>query len=135
MSKSHRKAIKLLLVMALFEENGYLTGVREKVFEIIDLYQKEGRELSPGSYDEIVSYGKVVEAQLNVLNYKTTEIMMFSLIMGIADYFFQRTKNTKQRKWFELHELVRLSLSKNYINFESEIDRAAEVAEILIKEA
>lgn len=135
MSKSHRKAIKLLLVMALFEENGYLTGVREKVFEIIDLYQKEGRELSPGSYDEIVSYGKVVEAQLNVLNYKTTEIMMFSLIMGIADYFFQRTKNTKQRKWFELHELVRLSLSKNYINFESEIDRAVEVAEILIKEA
>lgn len=121
--------------MALFEENGYLTGVREKVFEIIDLYQKEGRELSPGSYDEIVSYGKVVEAQLNVLNYKTTEIMMFSLIMGIADYFFQRTKNTKQRKWFELHELVRLSLSKNYINFESEIDRAVEVAEILIKEA
>lgn len=135
MSKSHRKAIKLLLVMALFEENGYLTGVREKVFEIIDLYQKEGRELSPGSYDEIVSYGKVVEAQLNVLNYKTTEIMMFSLIMGIADYFFQRTKNTKQRKWFELHELVRLSLSKNYINFESEIDRAVGVAEILIKEA
>lgn len=135
MSKSHRKAIKLLLVMALFEENGYLTGVREKVFEIIDLYQKEGRELSPGAYDEIVSYGKVVEAQLSVLNYKTTEIMMFSLIMGIADYFFQRTKNTKQRKWFELHELVRLSLSKNYINFESEIDRAAEVAEILIKEA
>lgn len=135
MSKSHRKAIKLLLVMALFEENGYLTGVREKVFEIIDLYQKEGRELSPGSYDEIVSYGKVVEAQLNVLNYKTTEIMMFSLIMGIADYFFQRTKNTKQRKWFELHELVRLSLSKNYINFESEIDRAVEVAEILIEEA
>lgn len=135
MSKSHRKAIKLLLVMALFEENGYLTGVREKVFEIIDLYQKEGRELSPGAYDEIVSYGKVVEAQLNVLNYKTTEIMMFSLIMGIADYFFQRTKNTKQRKWFELHELVRLSLSKNYINFESEIDRAVEVAEILIKEA
>lgn len=135
MSKSHRKAIKLLLVMALFEENGYLTGVREKVFEIIDLYQKEGRELSPGAYDEIVSYGKVVEAQLSVLGYKTTEIMMFSLIMGIADYFFQRTKNTKQRKWFELHELVRLSLSKNYINFESEIDRAAEVAEILIKEA
>lgn len=135
MSKSHRKAIKLLLVMALFEENGYLTGVREKVFEIIDLYQKEGRELSPGAYDEIVSYGKVVEAQLSVLDYKTTEIMMFSLIMGIADYFFQRTKNTKQRKWLELHEIVYLSLSKNYDKFTEEIDRAAEVAEILIKEA
>lgn len=135
MSKSHRKAIKLLLVMALFEENGFLYGIREKVFEIIDLYQKEGRELSTGAYDEIIGYGKIVEAQLAELNYKTSEIMMFSLIMAIADYFYQRTRNGKKQKWLELHEIVRLSLSKNYDNFESEIDRASEVAEILINNA
>lgn len=135
MSKSHRKAIKLLLVMALFEENGFLSGIREKVFEIIDLYQKEGRDLSTGAYDEIINYGKVVERQLAELNYKTSEIMMFSLIMAIADYFYQRTRNGKKQKWLELHEIVRLSLSKNYDNFESEIDRASEVAEILINNA
>ena len=135
MSKSHRKAFKLLLVMALFEENGFLSGIREKVFEIIDLYQKEGRDLSTGAYDEIINYGKVVERQLAELNYKTSEIMMFSLIMAIADYFYQRTRNGKKQKWLELHEIVRLSLSKNYNNFESEIDRASEVAEILINNA
>lgn len=135
MSKSHRKAFKLLLVMALFEENGFLSGIREKVFEIIDLYQKEGRDLSTGAYDEIINYGKVVERQLAELNYKTSEIMMFSLIMAIADYFYQRTRNGKKQKWLELHEIVRLSLSKNYDNFESEIDRASEVAEILINNA
>ena len=135
MSKSQRKAIKLLLVMALFEENGFLSGIREKVFEIIDLYQKEGRDLSTGAYDEIINYGKVVERQLAELNYKTSEIMMFSLIMAIADYFYQRTRNGKKQKWLELHEIVRLSLSKNYDNFESEIDRASEVAEILINNA
>jgi len=61
--------------------------------------------------------------------------MMFSLIMAIADYFYQRTRNGKKQKWLELVEIVRLSLSKNYDHFESEIDRAAEVAEILINNA
>ena len=135
MSKSHRKAIKLLLTMALFEENGFLSGIREKVFEIIDLYQKEGGKVTDPEYQEIINYGKICEAQLTELNYKTSEIMMFSLIMAIADYFYQKTGNGKQKKWLELHEIVRLSLSRNYDNFESEIDKASEVAEILIYNA
>ena len=135
MSRSHRKALKLLLVMALFEENGFVSGIRETVFEIIDAYQKESRDLSTGAYEEIIGYGKVVEKMLAELNYKTSEIMMFSLIMAIADYFYQRTNNGKKNKWFKLHEIVRKSLSKNYVNFEGEIDKAVEVAEILIDNA
>lgn len=135
MSKSHRKALKLLLVLALFEENKYVTGIRETVFEIINIYQKEGGKVTESEYKEIIGYGKVVDAKLEDLNYKTSEIMMFSLIMGIADYFYRHTNNGKSKKWLELHEIVRLSLSKNYDKFTEEIDRAADVAEILIKEA
>ena len=121
--------------MALFEENGFVSGIRETVFEIIDAYQKESRDLSTGAYEEIIGYGKVVEKMLAELNYKTSEIMMFSLIMAIADYFYQRTNNSKKNKWLKLHSIVQKSLSKNYVNFEGEIDKAVEVAEILIDNA
>ena len=130
MSRSHRKALKLLLVMALFEENGFVSGIRETVFEIIDAYQKESRDLSTGAYEEIIGYGKVVEKMLAELNYKTTPQMMSYLLMAVCEHFSQHTKNYKREKWIKLNKLVALP----YTSVE-EADKAAEVADILIDNA
>ena len=136
MSGNEREQVRVLAMIGAFANLNYFSNLSPEIGEIaisgLDVYSKM-QTMYQRDMDRIKQFSDYMEAEAIKRGYNTSQIMMLSVVSGFANYFLNIIRTPKKLTiWEDLNNAALKHLSKNYINFEDELDKASEIIDLAL---